>query len=464
VSDGRQSAGGLGLAPGSLTVDLLVVGAGMAGMTAAAHAARSGARVVVLDKGLEIGGSAAMSGGFVWTAPTLDDLKVEDPLADEGLGAALVDDFPEAISWLQSIGTQLSAEITDIYGFGRGYQADIGGHLECCRSIVESHGGWVVAPASVEALIEEQGGVLGAHASSRDGRGHRILAPWTVLATGGFQGDPQLRAAHIHANAEGMLLRANRHSTGDGLRLGLAAGGTTTRDMAGFYGHLVPSPLEKFPEKDFIPLAQLYSEHCILLNLNGARFTDESLGDHQNTQATLCQPGARAVLVSDEEIRRTHVVASYIKGMEQIDRLEFAADAGARFVAADSPAELAQLVGSWGIEPSSVVRTVEEYSEAVRADPSALKPPRRKHARPLETAPYYALEVQPAITFTYGGLRVDPNCRVLGADRPVPGLLAAGIDMGGVYHRGYAGGLVRGLVFGIRAAKTATGDADGGGK
>jgi succinate dehydrogenase/fumarate reductase flavoprotein subunit len=458
---GRQSSGSPGLRPGALAADLLVVGGGMGGMTAAAHAAQSGARVVVLDKGPEIGGSAAMSGGFVWTASTHDDLKDEDPLANDGLGATLVDDFPEAIAWLRSIRTELSAEITDIYGFGRGYQADIGGYLERCRSIVESHGGWVVAPARAEALIVEEGRVLGARASGRDDRAHRVLAPWTVLATGGFQGDPQLRAAHIHANAESMLLRANRHSTGDGLRLGLAAGGTTTQDMAGFYGHLVPSPLEKFQEKDFIPLAQLYSEHCVLLNLSGARFTDESLGDHVNTQATLCQPEARAILVADEEIRRTHVVASYIKGMEQIDRLQFAAESGARFAAADSLAELAQLVGKWGIEPASFRRTVETYGEALKADLSALEPPRARHAQPLESAPYYALEVQPAITFTYGGLRVDSNCRVLGTGGPVPGLLAAGIDMGGVYHRGYAGGLVRGLVFGIRAARTVAGDVDG---
>jgi succinate dehydrogenase/fumarate reductase flavoprotein subunit len=65
------------------------------------------------------------------------------------------------------------------------------------------------------------------------------------------------------------------------------------------------------------------------------------------------------------------------------------------------------------------------------------------------------MEVQPSITFTYGGVRVDAKTRVLRDGRPIPGLLAAGVDIGGVYTRAYAGALSRGLVFGRRAALTA---------
>jgi predicted oxidoreductase len=64
--------------------------------------------------------------------------------------------------------------------------------------------------------------------------------------------------------------------------------------------------------------------------------------------------------------------------------------------------------------------------------------------------------VQSAITFTHGGLSVDPQARVLdAAGRPVPGLLAAGADVGDVFRRGYAGGLALALTFGLRAAQTA---------
>jgi len=73
------------------------------------------------------------------------------------------------------------------------------------------------------------------------------------------------------------------------------------------------------------------------------------------------------------------------------------------------------------------------------------------------TAPYYVIEVIPAITFTFTGLRIDERARVLAADgEPIRGLLAAGADAGGVFHRAYAGGLAAALVFGLQAAATAT--------
>ena len=64
-------------------------------------------------------------------------------------------------------------------------------------------------------------------------------------------------------------------------------------------------------------------------------------------------------------------------------------------------------------------------------------------------------EVRPAITFPYAGLASDADARVLGANGPIPGLLTGGVDAGGVYKRGYAGALARGLVFGMRAGLTA---------
>jgi succinate dehydrogenase/fumarate reductase flavoprotein subunit len=83
-------------------------------------------------------------------------------------------------------------------------------------------------------------------------------------------------------------------------------------------------------------------------------------------------------------------------------------------------------------------------------------PPRANDATPLLDPPYYVIEVVPAITFSFGGLRIDTDARVLGADgHAIPGLLAAGADSGGVFHRGYAGGIANALVFGLQAASTA---------
>ncbi|MCY4087276.1 MAG: FAD-binding protein [Actinomycetia bacterium] len=445
--------------PSSLQVDLLVIGSGASGMTTAARAAQAGARVLVVEKAPQTGGSAAISGGFVWTAAEVDALLAEDPGADPALVRALVEGFPAGIDWLRWLGLTLSDEITGIYGFGRGFRIDPNLYLDRCRSLVASAGGEVVVGTQVEELQRSGGSAAGALLTAPDGRQLAVDADWTVLATGGFQASSELRREHIHASADRMLVRANAHSSGGGLRLGLSVGAEATADMAGFYGHLVPSPLTAFPPESFIPFAQLHSAYCLLLDARGRRFTDESLGDHKNVQALVRHPSVTAILVADGEIHRTQVLSEYIPGLPSIDRLQVAVDAGARLAKEQSLAQLADSVAAWGADGARFLRTLTEYNEAARRNPSLLDPPRRKHLQPLETPPYFALEVQPAITFSYGGLRADAAGRVLGKDGPVGGLLAAGIDVGGVFHRGYAGGLARALVSGMRAAQTATGDA-----
>jgi succinate dehydrogenase/fumarate reductase flavoprotein subunit len=83
--------------------------------------------------------------------------------------------------------------------------------------------------------------------------------------------------------------------------------------------------------------------------------------------------------------------------------------------------------------------------------------PGRKFDRlPLDQPPYYVIETVPAITFPFYGIRIDADARVLDeSGTPIPGLLAAGSDTGGLYVRGYAGGIASALVFGLTAARTA---------
>jgi succinate dehydrogenase/fumarate reductase flavoprotein subunit len=84
------------------------------------------------------------------------------------------------------------------------------------------------------SLITGDGAVRGAECVLADGTVRRIQARLTLLATGGFQADPELRAEHIHPQARGIALRSNPYSAGDGLRLGLSAGGTFGQAGAGF--------------------------------------------------------------------------------------------------------------------------------------------------------------------------------------------------------------------------------------
>ena len=432
-------------------VDLLVLGGGMAGMSAAARAARDGATVVLVEKGDAIGGSAAYA-GFIWTAPTLEVMHEVNPDGDHALADRVVEAYDEGIAWVRSLGVDVKDPVT-VLGYGRGRETDLANYLLACERLVRERGEILVG-TEARRLLVDGGRVTGSEVVDRSGRTREIGARTTLLATGGFGGDAELRARHVHPLAADIPLRANPHSTGDGLRLGLEAGGAFTGDGAGFYGHLIPSRVAYGNPLEFTDLTFYHSEHGVLLNLEGRRFCDETLGDHLSTLRVLEQPEARALLVTDQRVHDEWMLAPYVEGVEPLDKFALAYRRGARAAIAEDIDEFEALPEEWGY-PGPAARDALHELNRQCAD-GRLSPSRELDAAPLLSPPYYVIEVIPAITFTFGGLRIDERARVLD-DRgePVPGLLAAGADAGGVFHQAYAGGLATALAFGLEAARTA---------
>jgi succinate dehydrogenase/fumarate reductase flavoprotein subunit len=238
--------------------------------------------------------------------------------------------------------------------------------------------------------------------------------------------------------------------------MGREVGASASAGLSGFYGHLVPSPLDEFCEDQFLSLTQYYSNHCILINRHGRRFTDESLGDEVSNQATLRQPGSRAVLICDERIHTERAATAPYPHGAVVDRLAAAERAGGRFARTQSIDALVDAIASWGIPRLNIRETLEQCASAAAGDVAALDLPRSKPLQTLNNPPLYAIEVQPTITFTLGGLAVDVDGRVLDRDgKPVPGLFAAGADAGGLQDYRYVGGLALGAVFGPRTAEAA---------
>ena len=402
-------------------IDLLVVGAGMAGLTAGAVAARGGARVMVVDAAPAYGGNAALSGGQFWTARNHDAMAEHNPGGDRVLGQVLLDTYPAVLEWIRGTGIEVGGRAEVLHGLG--HPIDILGYLHRCRAAIESRSGWIVVGSrAAELLLGADGVVSGAWIKDADGDRSAAEASWTLLATGGFQADVGLRKRHLGPNE--ILLRSNPFSRGDGLRLGLAAGATTAGRADAFYGHLIAEPAADFGPADFQRLAMKFSPDGILLNLRGTRFTDES-ADHLNNQEVARQPEGRAVLVVDSRVRERNAT--------------LIADAharGAHVVCAAELEDLAGPLGSWGYDGDTAVKSLRDKRGWGAGGP-----------------PWWAIEVRAAVTFTNFGLRVDEDGRVQRAGGPVPGLLAAGADMGGVYAGGYAGGLSLAGVFGYRAAK-----------
>jgi succinate dehydrogenase/fumarate reductase flavoprotein subunit len=227
--------------------------------------------------------------------------------------------------------------------------------------------------------------------------------------------------------------------------------------MMSFYGHLMPWPLaHELRPGDFSRISQaMYSTHSILIGRAGERFTDESLGYYVNAQRLTHHGEGRGLLLGDEWVRREFTRTPPTPSYGTIDRVQNAADAGANVIFAESINALVEGAARLGYDATTTRLTLDGFNAAMSSgvDPS---PSRRWNRRPLDEGPYFAVEVQPAITFTMGGLRIATSTEVVDEHgEVVSGLLAAGADGAGVYNEGYAGGLSQALVFGLRAATTA---------
>jgi succinate dehydrogenase/fumarate reductase flavoprotein subunit len=416
--------------------DLVVAGGGVAGLAAAAHAAGRGARVTVLEKDERLGGSGALSAGILWTAPDLDTFARVCPDGNLELGRALVEGFDAAVEAVRATGVEVSERWSGQMGFGVAHRVDIAALLRHWPEAVIRAGGRVELGSACQGLLRDSDGAV---RGVRLAGGEELEAGAVLLATGGFQGDPELVAERLGPGAADMLARFHPGSAGDGLRMAREAGAAEAAGPGdGFYGHLVPRPLSRFVTEDFLPLTQYHSCYGVLVNVNGRRFAEEWRGDEVSNQDTLRQPGARALLLFDERVRAEHAVGPPYPHGQVVDRIALASAAGAHVVRAPTLKRLLAAVAGWGYDAAGL-------AEALRDRGAALREP-----------PFHAVEVQPTLTFTFGGLRADADGRVLdGHGRPLPRLFAAGADVGGLQGPGYVGGLVLGLVFGPRAADAA---------
>ena len=346
--------------------DLVVAGAGLAGLCAAARARELGADVALLEKGNRAGGSMLLSSGYIWRHRRFEDFRAECPDGDEALQRLVFDGLDEGLAWLESLGAVPTTRDT---------------------SNPLTSGAAFDPPALTGALLEAAGG-----AELGSALGELPADVPVILATGGFQGDRDLLREHVTPQAEHVLLRANRWSTGDGLRLGLGAGATTSPGMGEFYGRNMPAPPARVEEGDFVRLSQLYARHAHV-SAAGETYETRTWSEIDVVQWTAQRPAARATYrvpaARLEERVRERTVADMIEAAER----------------AGGP--------------------VERDDDGV------------------------TVEVRAAVTTTVGGLAVDRACRA--AD----GVHAAGVDAGGVMAGGYSSGLAAALVTGRRAAEAA---------
>src|SRR5215471_18358328 len=131
----------------------------MGGMVAATRATQLGARVTVVEKAPRLGGSAVLSGGYLWTAQSYELLREYNPLGNPGLGRVLIDDFDAAMEWVRGTGAWFSEPMEGNLVYGHGARFDVYDFVARCASIVESAKGSIVRSCRLGELIAGEHGV-----------------------------------------------------------------------------------------------------------------------------------------------------------------------------------------------------------------------------------------------------------------------------------------------------------------
>jgi succinate dehydrogenase/fumarate reductase flavoprotein subunit len=272
--------------------DLIVAGAGMAGLAAAARARELGAEVVVYEKGDQPGGSMLLSSGVIWRYREWETFREQCPGGDPALQRVVWEGLDDALAWLESLGAPVVM--------------------------------WETGSPLTKGLRFDPAGLT--RALARDVRFGEPLREVpdsvpTILATGGFQGDRGLVRRHV--TPEPVLLRANPWSAGDGLRLALARGAVLSGGLDEFYGRNLAAAPQIRPD-GFVRLAQVYARHATVENARGDRFEARHWADLDVVQWTARQPGARAWYVVPDEALDERVRERTVG-----DAIEAAREAGA---------------------------------------------------------------------------------------------------------------------------------------
>jgi succinate dehydrogenase/fumarate reductase flavoprotein subunit len=278
---------------------ILVAGAGMAGLVAAARLRELGHRVVVREKGTRIGGSMLLSSCVVWRHRRWEDFRRECPGGDERLQRVVWERLDDAIAWLQSRGAPVVWDET-------GNPQTVGKRFDP-KGVAEALAGDVELQA--------------------DGCNDGV----TILCTGGFAASSDLVTRYIKPAAS-LRLRANPWSEGDGLCFGLDRGASLTPGMDEFYGRNMPDA--PWDESQLVSQSQLYARFARIFDEDGVEFFDRNDVTWSETnvvQTTAHRRDARAFYLLDAEALDRRVRDRTVAEMVE------AAPAEARVAIADLP-------------------------------------------------------------------------------------------------------------------------------
>jgi tricarballylate dehydrogenase len=485
--------------------DVVVVGAGNAGMCAALAARGQGARVLVLEVAPfdERGGNSRYTAGalrFVYNG--VDDLlklcdlsetelatsdfgtytsdqyyddlgRLTDYRSNPDMAELLITKSQETLLWMRSQGIRFAPMYSRqafkhdgkfVFWGGLALEAWGGGPglVEGLFKAAEERQIQIAYEARGEALIADDDGVHGVIAKV-EGKTTRIPAKSVILASGGFEANAEMRTRYLGPGWDLAKVRGTRFNTGAGIKMALDIGAMPYGNWSGC--HAVGWDYNA-PEFGDLAVGDNFQKHsypfAIMVNADGVRFCDEGADFRNYTYAKygrliLDQPHQFAWQIFDQQV--VHLQRDEYR-IRQVTK-----------VTADTIEQLADKMAEYApVDKARFLETIREYNAAVERDTpynptvkdgrttKGLAIDKTNWAMPIEKPPFEAYCTTCGVTFTFGGLRIDTDGRVLDtAQRSIPGLYAAGELVGGLFYFNYPGGtgLVSGSVFGKIAGTTA---------
>ena len=445
--------------PSEKQYDVIIVGAGGAGLSAAVMAAREGASVAVLEKMSEPGGNTVRATAMY---NCVDD-KLQHPLgiydseedfynetynggyqkAKPELVRILTSQADEGKLFLEELGLQFDTVIDNCLGgkIARGhYSLAHNGtdYVQVLWQACNDLGVDFYLNTKANELIMAQDSVIGVEAYRKGETIEFYANNGVVLASGGFGQNVEMRM-YYNRNLTGELLCSNAPgATGDGIIMASKIGASLIN----------MEYIELYPMGDSYDGGLRNSipnviNKGILVNQQGQRFVREDGARDVLSQAILDQKGSYAYSIVDDDFEIFADDRSYLEGLVLMGYVE----------KANSIDELAQLID---IDADILINTIDQYNQSVALQSDCLG--RETLINAIDKPPFYANMKKPTIHHTLGGIEINEMAQVLNQDKqPINGLFAAGEVTGGIHGANRLGGnsFPDMIVFGRIAGKNA---------
>jgi len=443
-----------------IEVDLVVVGAGIAGLSAALEARKVGARVVVLEKLKAARGNTYYAGGgslFKISAPPQAVVREAARTGKGRVDLALVRTFAqhvnESIDWLKSLGLEWfeparsmpvsgregtcvaedSLGKTRVKGYGRAI----------CHTLVSAaadNGIELFFQTRAEKILKDaQGRITGIRANQK-GNVVEVKANGVVLATGGFQGNREMVQRFLAPPVSKAKFSGSPFNTGDGHQMALALGAQLVHTDQWHASLRNKHRINPYPRLQY---------GSILVNSKGLRFVDEI----RNTKDFIAkemvkQPAGRGAVIFDANLKRNfrsgfeeHLDEHKGKAIPRVrkterDQIESHLLKDGTLIQAGTLQELAERIK---VPYPNLEKTITDYNESLSGFRwKGIKPRSTGDPVKIDTPPFYAEAVGGRLNCTLGGIKISPEAVVVDReDRPITGLYAAGEIMGGFYYDNY---------------------------